>query len=94
MKEKEFIHMNTKKIRERDPRKSLRTQYQVFNETKIRRNQKLNKNQNVEIEVNSFPIGKSYKKIFEKPNIDLEIPSCIKRIWIDFDQGYYCENCE
>ena len=42
-------------IRKRDPPSSLRTQYQVQNETQIRKNQKVIKNDNDEIIVKNYP---------------------------------------
>ena len=41
-----------------DPPSSLRTQYQVQNETQIRRNQKLIKIDNDELEVKNYPKNK------------------------------------
>ena len=50
------IHPNENIVlRKRDPPKSLRTQYQVQNETQIRKNQKVIKNDNDELVVNSYP---------------------------------------
>ena len=42
-------------LRKRDEPNSLRTQYQVQNETKIRRNQKVIKNNNDELIVKNYP---------------------------------------
>ena len=41
-------------LRKRDPPISLRTQYQVQKETQIRRNQKVIKNDNVELIVKNY----------------------------------------
>ena len=41
-------------LRKRDEPKSLRTQYQVQNETQIRRTQKVIKNNNDELEVENY----------------------------------------
>ena len=41
--------------RKRDPPNSLRTQYQVQNETQIRKNQKVIKNDDNELEVKNSP---------------------------------------
>ena len=50
------IHPTENRIlRKRDPPSSLRTQYQVQNETKIRRNQKVIKNDNDQLEVKIYP---------------------------------------
>ena len=45
-------------IRLRDPPKALRTQYQVQNETQIRKNQKVIKNDNNELKVKNYPKNK------------------------------------
>ena len=42
-------------LSKRDPPQSLRTQYQVQNETQIRRNQKVIKNDNNEVIVKKYP---------------------------------------
>ena len=76
-------------LRKRDEPKSLRTQYQVQNETQIRRNQKVIKNDNDQLVVkNKQPINQQQK--FKLPNC----PSCKQNTWIEFDKGYYCTNCE
>ena len=50
------IHLTENiRLRKRDPPQSLRTQYQVRNETQIRRNQKVIKSDNDELEVKSYP---------------------------------------
>ena len=80
-------------LRKRDPPSSLRTQYQVQNETQIRRNQKVIKNDNYQLVVknyskNKLPIIQQQK--FKLPNC----PSCKQNNWLEFDKGYYCRNCE
>ena len=80
-------------LRERDPPKSLRTQHQVQNETQIRKNKKLVKNDNNELEFKNYPINK--QPIIQQRKSNL--PSCLvcKRInWIKIDKRYYCKNCE
>ena len=80
-------------LRKRDPPKSLRTQYQVQNDTEIRRNQKVIKNDNDELIVKNYPKNK-------QPNIQQQkvkspnCPSCKLNNWLEFDKGYYCTNCE
>ena len=62
-------------LRKRDPPLSLRTQYQVQNETQIRKNQKVNKIDNDELEVESYPKNKQLtvqQLKFKQPNC----PSC------------------
>ena len=71
----------------------MRTQYQVQNETRIRRNQKVIKNDNDRVVVknctkNKQPIIQQQK--FKPPNC----PSCKQNNWLEFDKGYYSKNCE
>ena len=70
----------------------MRTQYQVQNETQIRRNQKVIKNDNDQIMVKNYPKNKNKQPKFQKqlPNC----PSYKQNIWLEFDKGYYCKNCE
>ena len=82
-------------LRLRDEPKSLRTQYQVQNETQIRRNQKVVKNNNDELIVKDYPKNKNKQPIiqqqkFKPPNC----PDCKQNNWLEFDKGYYCKNCE
>ena len=79
-------------LRKRDPPTSLRTQYQVQNETQIRRNQKVIKNDNNQLVVKNYPKNKNRQPIIQKqlPNC----PSCKQNNWLEFDKGYYCTNCE
>ena len=79
-------------LRLRDEPKSLRTQYQDQNETKIRRNQKVVKNDN-QLIVKNYPKNKQpiiQQQKFKPPNC----PSCKQNTWLEFDKGYYCQNCE
>ena len=68
-------------LRLKDPPKSLRTQYQVQNDTQIRKNQKVIKNENYELEVKQYP--KSKQPIIQQP----KCPSCKRSIWLEFDKG-------
>ena len=89
-------------LRKRDPPQSLRRQYKVRNETQIRKNQKVLKNDNDqlevkndndELEVKNFPKKKQpiiHQPKFKPPNC----PCCKRNNWLDFDKGYYCQNCE
>ena len=70
-------------LRKRDQPKSLRTQYQVQNETQIRKNQKVIRNDNNQLVVKNYPEN-------TLPNC----PSCKQNKWLEFDKGYYCKNCE
>ena len=75
----------------RDPPTSLRTQYQVQKETKIRRNQKVIKNDDDQLLVKNYPKNK------KQPIINQKLPncrSCKRNNWLEFDKGYYCQNCE
>ena len=80
-------------LRKRDPPTSLRTKYQFQNETKIRRNQKVNKNDNDQLVVKNYPKNKQSiikQQKFKPPNC----PSCKQNSWLDFDKDFYCTNCE
>ena len=80
-------------LRKRDPLKSLRTQYQIQNETKIRNNQKVIKNKNDKLVVKKYP--KKKQPIIQQPKFDLpNFPSCKQNNWLEFDKGYYCKNCK
>ena len=77
----------------RDEPKSLRTQYQVQNETQIRRNQKVIENDNGQLVVKNYPKNKQpiiQQQKFKPPNC----PTCKQNNWLEFDKGYYCTNCE
>ena len=77
----------------RDELKSLRTQYQVQNETQIGNNQKGIKNDNDQLVVENYP--KNKQPIIQQPKIkQLKCPSCTQKNWLEFDKGYYCKNCE
>ena len=79
-------------LRKRDPPTSLRTQNQVQNEPKIRRNRKVIKNDNDQFVVKNYPRNKQtvQQQKFKPPNC----PSCKRNNWLEFDKGYYCQNCE
>ena len=80
-------------LRKRDEPKSLRTQYQVQNETKIRRNQKVIKNDD-QLLVKNYPKNKQ-PIIQQQQKIKLpDCPSCKRNNWLEFVKGYYCINCE
>ena len=76
-----------------DPPTSLRTQYQVQNETKIRRNQKVIRNDNDQLIVKNYPKNNQpiiQQQKFKPPNC----PTCKQNTWLEFDKGYCCTNCE
>ena len=68
--------------------KSLRTQYQVQNNTKIRKNQKVSKYDKDELIVEYFP--KSKQPVEQQPNG----PFCERNNGLEFDGSYYCQNYE
>ena len=80
-------------LRKKDPPKSLTTQYQVKNNTKIRTNRKVFRNDNNQLLVKNYPKNKQpiiQQQKFKPPNC----PTCKKNRWLIFDKGYYCTNCE
>ena len=80
-------------LRKQDPPKSLRTQYQVENETQIRTNQKVVKNINDKLEVKNNPENK--QQIKQQPKFKpLNCPSCQRKKWLEFDKCYFCHICE
>ena len=82
-------------LRKRDEPKSLRTQYQVQNETQIRRNQKVNKNDNDQLIVKNYPKNKNKQPIIQQQKFKLpNCPSCKQNTWLEFDKGFYCTNCD
>ena len=94
VKDHRYINHPTENIilRKRDPPTSLRTQYQVQNETQIRRNQKVIKNDNDQLVVKNYPKNKNKQLIFQKqlPNC----PICKQNKWLEIDKGHCCRNCE
>ena len=95
VKDKRFLIHPTEIIilRKRVEPKFLRTQYQVQNETQIRINQKVIKNDNDELLVKIYPKNKQpiiQQPKFKQPNC----PNCKQNNWLEFDKGYYCTNCE
>ena len=87
------IHPTEKIIlRLRDPPTSLRTQHQAQNQAKVRKNQKVIKNDNDELVVKIILKIKMNNQLFnyQLPNC----PSCKQNKWLEFDKGYYCKNCE
>ena len=74
------------------PPKSLRTQCQVQNETQIRKNQKVDEN-NGKLEVRNYP--KKEQPIIRQPSFKPQnCPSCKWNLWLEFDRGWCCQNCE
>ena len=80
-------------LRKRHPPTSLRTQYQVQNDTQIRKKHKVIKNDNDQLVVKNYP--KNKQPIFQKQNFKPpNCPSCKQNIWSEFDKSYYCKNCD
>ena len=81
-------------LRKRDPPLFLRTQYHVQNETQIRKNQNVDRiNNNNELEVENYPENKQpiiQQQKFKPANC----PSCKRTNWLEFDKGWFCQNCE
>ena len=80
-------------LRKRDPPTSLRTQYEVQNETQIRKNQRVIKNDNDQLIVKNFPKNK-HPIIRQQKFKPANCPTCKQNNWLEFDKGYYCTNCE
>ena len=73
-------------LRLRDPPPSLRTQYQVQNEAKIRKNKKVIKNDHDQSIVKKYP--KNKQPIIHQPKIKpLNCPFCKQNIWLEFDKS-------
>ena len=76
-----------------DPPTSLKTQYQVQNETQIWRNQKVIKNDNDQLVVKNYPRNKQpiiQQQKLKPPNC----PSFKQNTGLEFDKGYYGTICE
>ena len=80
-------------LRLRDEPKSLRTQYQIQNDTQIRKNQKDLKNDTDQLVVKIYP--KNKQPIIQNQKIKQpKCPTCKRNNWLEFDKGNYCRNCE
>ena len=66
-------------LRKRDPPSSLRTQYQVQNDTQIRKNQKVIKNDNNELIIENYPKNKQSIQLQQKFKPQ-NCPSCKRNI--------------
>ena len=79
-------------LRLRDPRTSVRTQYQAQNGTQIRKNQKVVEN-NGKLEVKNYP--KNKQPIVQQQKFKLpKCSTCKQNNWLESDKGYYCKVCE
>ena len=73
-------------LRKRDPPISLRTQYQVQNETRIRMKQKVIRDDNDQLVVENYPRKKQQtqqQQKFKPPNC----PNCKQNNRLEFDKG-------
>ena len=76
-----------------DEPKSLRTEYQLQNETPIRKNQNVIKIDNDELEVKNYP--KIKESITQQQKFKLlKRPTYKQNNWLEFDKGYYCKKRE
>ena len=73
-------------LRLRDELKSLGTRNQVQNETQIRENQKVNKNNNDELVVINYPKNKQPNIQQRKSNLP-SCPSCKRKNWSELSKG-------
>ena len=64
--------------RKRDEPKSLRTQYQVQNETHIRKNQKVINNDNDQLIVKNYPKNKKNNQLVNNKNLNHPIVLIVK----------------
>ena len=90
VKDHRYIVHQTEKIilRENNLPTSSRTQYQVQNETRIWKNQKVIKNDNGELEVENYP--KNEKPLIQNQQRNFKLPncsSCKQKSWLEFDKG-------
>ena len=87
--DKKYIITPTENIilRGRKETRIFRTQSQVSNETEIKRNPKIIKDEDGQLQIKCYRKRKSNKKVIEKPKIDVECSSCKQRNWIEFDKG-------
>ena len=77
-------------LRKGDPQTSLRTQYQVENETQIMKNQKVIRNNNDEMIVKNYP--KNKQSITQQPTFTLpNCPKCKRNNCLEFNKSYYCK---
>ena len=73
-------------LRKRDPPVSLRTQYQVQNETQIWKNQKVIRNNKNDLLVKNYPNNKQPNIQQQKINLP-SCPSCKQKNRLEFDKG-------
>ena len=76
-----------------DSSKSLGTQYQVQNDTQIRKNQKTVEN-NGKLENKIYPKNKEQPLNLQPKYKPPNCRSCKRNNWCEFDKDYCCQNCE
>ena len=70
-----------------DEPKSFRTQYHIQNCTRMRKNQKLLENDNVELVVKKYH-KKNKQQIQQQPKFKpSDFPSCRRNNWLEIDKG-------
>ena len=77
----------------RYPLKNLRTQYQVQNETEIRKNRKVSRNNNDELLVKPYP-KKKQQKIQQSKHKPPNCPSCKGNKKTQFSHSFLCQTLE
>ena len=61
----------------------------------MRKNQRVIKNDNNQLEFKNFSKNKKKQTITQQPKFKPpNCPVCKQNMWIEFDKGYYCRNCE
>ena len=102
---KQFVEVKNKRyiirphekntIQKRNRIKPLGTEQQITEAT-TRQKQRNSNNKNTELEVKSYPKRKpnNNQKTDEQSKLDLESTHCKQRSIIEFNQLYYCRNCE
>ena len=53
---------------------------------------KVIKNDNNQLVFNNYP--KNKQPIIQQPKFKPNCPGCKRNIWLEFEKGYYCQNCE
>ena len=76
-----------------DSPNSLRTQYKVQFEAQIRKNQKVIRDGKNELIVKNYP--KIKQPIIQQRKFKLpSCPCCRRKVWLEFDEGYFRQYCE
>ena len=84
----DFRPAENKILRKRNLPISLRTQYQVQNDTQIKENQEDIKNDNDELIIRNYP--KNKQPLIQQPKLKPpDCSSCKRNNWLEFNQGWY-----